>query len=427
MCKDGGMKMMKNFEITLYRHGIKPTDRFGEIHVAGALPQEIKEMNVGLQKLDSARMLYSYSLVEEDTIIIAQESQVFTWVANELTDDVYLAKAVCKGAVSVADIVGFIVSTERHVKEKITASIRNLAVNCPEHCARLLTVAGVLEPERFAFVKFGALSSRTCIDYEQDDFSFVAKQILGENYSENWIENFVRLCNYVYNKEGDLSQVRMLDRMISNFVNSICSGNEATMVNFMRAKSHDRELFKSFAYECLDPDLLSSKANVIIYIRRKLKEESISKNYGHFRVFTVKDGKEKLLKFGNEMNNVYMLMYLIDRVKEPERKHPISLEKNKDEFKRLYLSLFSGLQDSKVIDKRIKEFSVRTDKNGVFRSGRKGEYIKAIRKQMQEQFEEYGESYLPYIMTTDTHLHVPASKIVFDNSVKDELMGYNFI
>lgn len=427
--------MIKNFELSKPTTALDSHEICGTIHVVGADSHNIEMMSTVVSKMDSTKTMFPYSVKDDDGQSVGLQNGFFVYVKNILTQEVYVAKAYCDEEVTQADLAKFIVSIELDLKRKLAYNIRCLAVNSPELCFELLSssdnVKNILArpfnkaagPSVFGVIR-SAFQSRE----KQNDFVQISEQVLGNDASRHdFIENFVDLCNAIYNKEGKPDQLKMADKIVDRLLNEICNQNEAKMVNFVREHSQDRTFFKNFVYECLDPEQLSTKAQVTIYVRRKSKEEAISKNLGHYRFFTEKGGVQKPLKFGRELSNVYMLMYLIDHVKEPIRKQPIDLKRNIDEFKRLYRDLFKEFSNDDRIKDIVSEYFHRTDKYGNMRSGRKSEYIDAIRKTMQEQFEEYNESYLPYIMTGSSHLHVPVEKIVFEEDAKEALLSYNFV
>lgn len=442
--------MISKFELIKHPTSYTSTEGIGVIHVVGAEPSVVQLMKNALSIMDSSKMLFPYRIEADDNNLEDFSRGLYVYVTNILTKEVYLAEAICEDKVLAADMAKFIVSIELDLKRLLAHNIRCLAINSPELCVELLSSEYSFayeastddssekcccppgtentETGQTSVVKLGVVPASSIALDNQKDFLEVSRQILGSAASEdNLIENFVNLCNAIYNKEGDAVQLKNANKVVEKILKNICNTNEAKMVNFVREHSQDRTFFKNFVYECLDPEQLSTKAQVTIYVRRKSKEEAISKNLGHYRFFTEKGGVQKPLKFGRELSNVYMLMYLIDHVKEPMRKQPIDLKRNIDEFKRLYRDLFKDFSNDDRIKDVVSEYFHRTDKYGNLRSGRKSEYIDAIRKTMQEQFEEYNESYLPYIMTGNTHLHIPVDKIVFDEDAKEALLSYNFV
>lgn len=427
--------MIENFELIRKVTPLDSHEIYGTIHVVGAGLHDIEMMSNVVAKMDPTKAMFPYSVRDNDGQSVGLQRGFFVYVKNILTQEPYVAKAHCGEVVTPADLAKFIVSTELDLKRRLAYSIRCLAVNSPERCCQLLSsgdnVKDILaRPSAKAAAPgmFGVIRSAFQSHERQNDFVQISELVLGNDASRRgFIENFVDLCNAVYNKDGEPDLLKMADKVVDRLLNEICSRNEAKMVNFVREHSQDRTFFKNFVYECLDPEQLSTRAQVTIYVRRKSREEAVSKNLGHYRLFTEKGGVQKPLKFGRELSNVYMLMYLIDHVKEPDRRLPIDLRRNVDEFKRLYRDLFRDFSSDDRIQDVVSEYFHRTDRYGNLRSGRKSEYIDAIRKTMQEQFEEYNESYLPYIMTGSSHLHVPIEKIVFEEDAKEALLSYNFV
>lgn len=442
--------MISKFELIKHPTSYTPMEGIGVIHVVGAEPSAVQLMKNALSIMDSSKMLFPYRIEADDNNLEDFSSGLYVYVTNILTKEVYLAEAICEDKVLAADMAKFIVSIELDLKRLLAHNIRCLAINSPELCVELLSSEYSFacesstddssekcccppgtentETGQTSVVKLGVVPASSIALDNQKDFLEVSRQILGSAASEdNLIENFVNLCNAIYNKEGDAVQLKNANKVVEKILKNICNTNEAKMVNFVREHSQDRTFFKNFVYECLDPEQLSTKAQVTIYVKKRLKEEETTKTLGHYRLFTSKGGDYKLLQFPNGPCNVYMFMYLINHFKTPERKQPIDLKRNQDEFKKLYHDIFFGIKDTKEIDKAVREIFIRENKDGSLRSGRNAEYIKKIREVMQKQFEEYDESYLPYIMTGNTHLHIPVDKIVFDEDVKEALLSYNFV
>ncbi|MBQ0057223.1 MAG: hypothetical protein KBT20_06160 [Bacteroidales bacterium] len=428
--------MINKFKLINHPVSYTSNEKIGVIHAVGAEQSAVKQMKEALSLMDSSKMLFPYRINAEDNNLEDFNRGLYVYVTNILTKEVYLAKAICDDKVLASDMAKFIVSIEIDLKRLLAHNIRCLAVNSPELCSKLLTSIYVprqnddicIEHDYSTQTALGVVPASSIALENSNEFLLVSKLVLGDEASEdNLIENFISLCNAIYNKDGDPEKLKMAEKIVEKLLKNMCSTSEAKMVNFVRERSEDRMFFKNFVYECLDPEQLATKAQVTIYVKKKMKDEAVSKNQGHYRFFTEKGGVHKPLKFGRELSNVYMLMYLIDHVKQPNRKQPINLKVNIEEFKRLYYDLFNGIRDAKDINHIVKEYFHRQDKSGNFRSGRKSEYLDAIRKTMQEQFEEYNESYLPYIMTGSTHLHVPIDKIVFEDDIKEALLGYNFI
>lgn len=419
--------MVSNFSFT----PIYPTQEeksVGKIYVSGVSPEVIGTLRACLQQMDESVMLHTYCVEASE----GKECSLTTTLNDELTGVWYEAKCDCSDSVSGADLANFIAKCELELKQRTVTGLRALALNSPFDFVDWLT--GFIVSEGIVFrpiptptpkSTFGVISSvLSGFKTTEDPFLIAAKKLLKENYTENWVENFVLLCNIIYNNEGDTKYLRTADKAINDLLKRICNQRERKMVDFWRKHSPDRGMFKKFIYECMDPNELAKKATVQILIRRRKQEDAVDskkKTFGNYLIFTVKNGKEKLLDLRETPIYIYMLMYLINHVQEPARKTPLDLFTNKQVFENLFKENY-GEYHGKDIEKQIQEYYKRPG-----HGARRSTWHSTIAAQLQANFEEYGESYLPYGITGLSHMMVPADKIVIEESIKEHLLDYKIV
>lgn len=201
------------------------------------------------------------------------------------------------------------------------------------------------------------------------------------------------------------------DRDLSQTVHNLFSNHAAEAILFLLRQvepEQQREFFKAF----LSPENLAGYAHVDIIVRRIEHDGMMSGNRGRYLIYTSKDGsEEQLLKFTHQASCVYYLMFLIDRKQKEGILGPIDIVDNSMAFYALYRQVYDISDDD--LFRRIENLKQRRDEHGYYRVGRLKETIYDIRKRVQERFVDYDESFLPYVMTANTHLAVSPDRIQF--------------
>lgn len=195
----------------------------------------------------------------------------------------------------------------------------------------------------------------------------------------------------------------------------------AEAIQFLLERA-DEETIARFSSTFLDPMDLAHKATVKIVVRRTKKLLRLTKNSGHYQVFTQKEGEKELpLKFTHQASLVYYLMYLIDRRQKPNPSilPVLKLNGNVETFEKLYHLVYDIKPED--LSKKIQTLLYREDAYGRMRVGRERECVYDIRKCLQKNFAAYKESYFPYAMTATSHLTIDCDKIVFADDAKELL------
>ena len=113
------------------------------------------------------------------------------------------------------------------------------------------------------------------------------------------------------------------------------------------------------------------------------QKENFKDQYRFCLYLTDEKGNEKPIKFDNHPSYCIFMMYVLDRFYRGLEATSLSFKENKDEFKRLYRSIFN--EENEQIDSFCEEMIHRPTKvEGVVRKGRLDEYIKDINDTMDK-------------------------------------------
>lgn len=182
----------------------------------------------------------------------------------------------------------------------------------------------------------------------------------------------------------------------------------------------DDNTIRDFAYACLPPENLASKATVDIVVKRIGDIGKTRGNTGLFLIYTQKeDGEPKRLKFTHQASCIYYLMFLIDRCNSRHGTNRPSLRNNRVSFLNLYHKVYDIRQAD--LEDRFDKLLIRENKHGELRAGREKEIILDIKKHVRDAFEDYDESYYPYIMTAANHISISRERIHFVDEASDLL------
>ena len=148
-------------------------------------------------------------------------------------------------------------------------------------------------------------------------------------------------------------------------------------------------------------------------------------NTGRFFIVTKKDEEEEQqLHFTNQASAVYYLMHLIHRLQVADDElTPVSLGRNRETFIQLYHQMYD-IADGKLRE-RVERLLHR-EVDGMKRVGRQNDLRRDIRKELEKQFVNFGESCKPYAIGANTPLTVPTHLIRFEGEAQ-RLLEYKFV
>ena len=203
-------------------------------------------------------------------------------------------------------------------------------------------------------------------------------------------------------------------------------GYDAALAILCLLSDAEEAAIRRFASMHMFPKEFPQQTGVEILVRPTAPPASIKGNTGFYSVYTRKgtEVNSTPLHFKNQASMVYYLMFLIHKKQMPLATTPVSLYKNRDVFKALYLKVYDVTAEK--VEKRLQSLLFRVVDGGTMRAGRKNQLIKDIRDIMQDAFEAYNESFRPYAMTARTHLTVSADKIHFEGDA-EKLLGFHFV
>jgi hypothetical protein len=159
-------------------------------------------------------------------------------------------------------------------------------------------------------------------------------------------------------------------------------------------------------------------------VKRIKDPQQVGGNNGWIQIFTQKGNKERQsLHFGHKPTFIIYLMYLIDKYNRKDDALSLNLLKNKTIFNNLYHSVYS--YSSKNADDEFEKL-IRRNVDGTFRQGRLPECMTDLRKSLANALKKYDENYLPYTLSSRTHLAIPANKIIFEGDAV-ELTKLTFV
>ena len=175
----------------------------------------------------------------------------------------------------------------------------------------------------------------------------------------------------------------------------------------------DEGVRQRFAYTYLSPQSLACHATATIVVKPATQRERLTPNMGRFLIY-VRDvhGNETLLRFASQVSAVVYLMFLIDRRHKTGDLPPVDLRKNEHVFCALYHAVYEDISHDTVVQRYRNLLYRKVD--GHIRTGRKGEAISDIRRQLERAFAPLGESFVPYAMTARSHLSVSPDRINFE-------------
>lgn len=175
----------------------------------------------------------------------------------------------------------------------------------------------------------------------------------------------------------------------------------------------DMKVQQRFFYTYAVPDTLACFVTSTIKVRRTEPKERLTPNIGHFVIVACSaDGQEHQLRFTSQVSAVYYLMYLITRRQRAGTLGVIDLARNKAPFVALYHAVYDNITHSDA-QLRHQQLLYRVV-DGKIRAGRKAQVESDIRSQLAKAFATFGDSPIPFGMSSRHHLTVSPDKIVFE-------------
>lgn len=321
------------------------------------------------------------------------------------------------GAMVDADVATLIHDAEEFASEALHKGIENVTLTNPELLEDLLR--GVeMGTSQWDFpisdwlsdISFNMLPDFADAEKVGAAGETLAKKIdkfLGGKSSGDWIENFIEVCKQ--NKQNPSYQSQTL---IKDILKNIFDRTSANAIHYLLEKMTKEEDYAYFAHNFLDAYAMADSACVNLIVKKIKNPKQIRGNDGWIQIFTQKDDKgEQLVHFDHKPTFIIYLMYLIDKFNRKDEALSLNLLKNKTIFNDLYRLVYS--YSSKDAGSAFEKLIIR-DVDGSFREGRLPDCMTDMRKTLAKIFKEYDENYLPYTLSSRTHLAVPANKIIFE-------------
>lgn len=201
------------------------------------------------------------------------------------------------------------------------------------------------------------------------------------------------------------------DKYVTTVLDELYGRSVARAVKFL-FDNVDLRLKMRFANTYMSPETLAYHVTSDIKIKATSPADRQTPNIGRY-VITVRsnDGREKQLHFTNQVSTVYYLMYLIDRKQKSGSLPVIDLSRNKSTFVSLYHAVYDKISHT-AAQLRHQQLLYRVV-NGKIRAGYKAKIECDIRRQLTVALSEFGDSPIPYGMSSHRHLTINPDKISF--------------
>ena len=388
------------------------------------------KVRIALDSFDIDECLFDYHVQLADELPDCSYEQAIALPLYELNrSERRMLVIPVDGTMVDADVATLIHDAEELASEALQKGIENLTFTNPELLKDLLKNAEANASQwNFSICDWlPDLSFNMLPDFADTEKvgaagDTLAKKIvkfLGGKSSGDWIDNFVEVC--IQNKKSPSYQSQAL---IKDVLNNLFDRTSANAIHYLLEKMTNEEDYAYFAHNFLDAYAMANKASVNLIVREIKNPSQVSGNYGWIQIFTQKDNKEEQsLHFEHKPTFIIYLMYLIDRYNRKEDALSLNLLKNKTFFNTLYSSVYS--YSSKNADDEFEKL-IKRNVNGTFRQGRLPQCMTDLRKSLANAFKKYDENYLPYTLSSRTHLAIPANKIFFEGDAI-ELTKITFI
>lgn len=334
-----------------------------------------------------------------------------------------------EGTMIDADIATLIHDAEELASVALLKGMENVAFTNPELLKNLLTGAEA-EKSKWDFsiwdcppgVSFNMLPDFADAEKVGAAGETLAKRIdrfLGGKSKGDWIENFAEVC-----KQNKLSPSYQSQALIKDVLNNLFDRTSANAIHYLLEKITKEEDYENFAHNFLDAYAIADSTCVNLIVKRIKDPQQVGGNNGWIQIFTQKENREgQSLHFEHKPTFIIYLMYLIDKYNRKEDALSLNLMKNKTYFNNLYRSVYS--YSSKNADDEFEKL-IRRNVDGTFRQGRLPQCMTDLRKSLANAFKKYDENYLPYTLSSRTHLAIPANKIIFEGDAV-ELTKLTFV
>ena len=230
------------------------------------------------------------------------------------------------------------------------------------------------------------------------------KCVLTSETNRNFVNDFVSL----YQQRSSVET----DKCLTALLSELYGGSMARALKFL-LDNVDESVRLRFAYTYLSPQSLACHATATIVVKPATQQERVTPNMGRFLIYVRNShGDDTLLRFASQVSTIFYLMFLVDRQHKAGDLPPIDLRKNEHAFCALYHAVYEDIRHDTVVQRYRNLMYRKVD--GHIRTGRKGETISDIRRQLERVFAPLAESFVPYAMTARSHLAVPPDKIIFE-------------
>ena len=210
------------------------------------------------------------------------------------------------------------------------------------------------------------------------------------------------------------------DKCITSILSSSYGACMARPLKFL-LDHVDAATRERFAYTYLDPRSLACRATATVVVSPLPKDERPSGNKGYYLIsIRTTKGEVFPVRFAHQVSAIFYLMYLIDcyHKNSIETTLPI-LERNEMPFISLYHAVYDNISHDEAIS--CYKALLYRQVDGHLRVGRRYKVICDIRRTLSDIFKTIDESFLPYVMTAQLPLTLPAHKILFEGDAKNLL------
>ena len=224
-----------------------------------------------------------------------------------------------------------------------------------------------------------------------------------------------------YKEENDAVAKKEIDIILNNSV-GVSDKLWETVFSSMLSDKSQKEFFKV----CIDRYTLGKRATIKVKVKQEDDNNKVKRNHGKYYVAIEQGGEKEDIKlnFKNQPTAVIYIMYLIDRKQKGNMVDRLNIQKNMNEFKRLYNAIYGEYTDPAKIESHLKNIineEVEEDGRITLKTGRLKLYYDDISEILDKKMVKT-ENPLPYKVNARTHLTIPRENI----EIPDELLNFNF-
>ena len=378
----------------------------------------VNKVRVALDSFDRDGCLFDYHVQPINDLPDCSYEQAIALPLYELNrSERRMLVIPVDGTMVDADVATLIHDAEEIASEALHKGMENVAFTNPELLKDLLKNAEADASQSsfsvwnwlpdFSFNMLPDFADAEKVGAAGETLAKKIEKFLGGKSKGDWIDNFVEVCKQ--NKQNPSYQSQTL---IKDVLKNIFDRTSANAMHYLLERMTKEEDYLYFAHNFLDAYAMADSASVNLIVRKITDPKQVNGNDGWIQIFTQKEDKgELLVHFKQKPSFIVYLMYLIDRFNRKDEALSLNLLKNKSSFHDLYNTAYS--YSSKDADNEFENLMIRKV-DGVLRNGRLPQCINDVRTTLAKIFKEYDENYLPYTLSSRTHLAVPANKIIFE-------------